>query len=145
MSKPALAAVIAASALVFATLTPSAQPKPAETTEARLAAQNALFEESWQTDLKLAPTRAMAVGDYRYNAKLGDNSLAAIAQRHEINAGFLARIKAISSAGFSEDERALLMRHPVVVRLALGPRILRADTAAVAALALVQAVLGDWR
>jgi 16S rRNA (uracil1498-N3)-methyltransferase len=32
-----------------------------------------------------------------------------------------------------------------VVRIALGPRILRADTAAVAALALVQAVLGDWK
>jgi 16S rRNA (uracil1498-N3)-methyltransferase len=47
--------------------------------------------------------------------------------------------------GFSEDERVLLARHPNVVRLALGPRILRADTAAVAVLALVQAVLGDWR
>ena len=34
---------------------------------------------------------------------------------------------------------------PNVVRIALGPRILRADTAAVAALALVQTVLGDWR
>jgi 16S rRNA (uracil1498-N3)-methyltransferase len=47
--------------------------------------------------------------------------------------------------GFAEDERAALLRLPNVIRLALGPRILRADTAAVAALALVQAVLGDWR
>jgi 16S rRNA (uracil1498-N3)-methyltransferase len=46
--------------------------------------------------------------------------------------------------GFAEEERALLLKHPSVVRLALGPRILRADTAAVAALTLVQAVLGDW-
>jgi 16S rRNA (uracil1498-N3)-methyltransferase len=46
--------------------------------------------------------------------------------------------------GFSEDERAMLLRAPNVLRLALGSRILRADTAAVAALALVQAVLGDW-
>jgi 16S rRNA (uracil1498-N3)-methyltransferase len=46
--------------------------------------------------------------------------------------------------GFAADERAALLRRPGVVRLALGPRILRADTAAVAALALVQAVLGDW-
>jgi 16S rRNA (uracil1498-N3)-methyltransferase len=46
--------------------------------------------------------------------------------------------------GFAEDERAALLKRPKVVRLALGPRILRADTAAVAALALVQAVLGDW-
>ena len=47
--------------------------------------------------------------------------------------------------GFAEEERTLLLRRANSVRLALGPRILRADTAAVAALALVQAVLGDWR
>lgn len=47
--------------------------------------------------------------------------------------------------GFAPDERAALLELPNVIRLALGPRILRADTAAVAALALVQAVLGDWR
>ena len=47
--------------------------------------------------------------------------------------------------GFAEEEREALLKRPNVVRIALGPRILRADTAAVAALALVQAVLGDWR
>jgi 16S rRNA (uracil1498-N3)-methyltransferase len=47
--------------------------------------------------------------------------------------------------GFAEGERAALLKRANVVRLALGPRILRADTAAVAALALVQTVLGDWR
>jgi 16S rRNA (uracil1498-N3)-methyltransferase len=46
--------------------------------------------------------------------------------------------------GFAEEERALLLRQPRILRLSLGPRVLRADTAAVAALALVQAVLGDW-
>jgi 16S rRNA (uracil1498-N3)-methyltransferase len=46
--------------------------------------------------------------------------------------------------GFAEDERALLLRQKRTLRLALGPRILRADTAGVAALALVQAALGDW-
>jgi len=46
--------------------------------------------------------------------------------------------------GFADDERAALLRLPNVVRLCLGPRILRADTAAVAALALVQAAVGDW-
>lgn len=45
--------------------------------------------------------------------------------------------------GFTPDERALIARHPNLCRLSLGPRILRADTAAVAALALVQAALGD--
>lgn len=47
--------------------------------------------------------------------------------------------------GFAEEERALLLRQSRTLRLSLGPRILRADTAGVAALALVQAVLGDWR
>jgi 16S rRNA (uracil1498-N3)-methyltransferase len=46
--------------------------------------------------------------------------------------------------GFAEEERALMLRQPQILRLSLGPRILRADTAAVAALALVQAALGDW-
>jgi 16S rRNA (uracil1498-N3)-methyltransferase len=47
--------------------------------------------------------------------------------------------------GFDDAERSRLGALPRVVRISLGPRILRADTAAVAALALVQAVLGDWR
>lgn len=46
--------------------------------------------------------------------------------------------------GFAEEERAVLLRQPNILRLALGPRIMRADTAAVAALALVQTALGDW-
>jgi 16S rRNA (uracil1498-N3)-methyltransferase len=47
--------------------------------------------------------------------------------------------------GFSEKERADLLARPYVTALSLGPRILRADTAAVAALALVQSFIGDWR
>jgi 16S rRNA (uracil1498-N3)-methyltransferase len=47
--------------------------------------------------------------------------------------------------GFDEEERALLRQRPHISRIALGPRILRADTAAVAALAIVQAAVGDWR
>ena len=46
--------------------------------------------------------------------------------------------------GFTDEERALVARHEKCVRVSLGPRVLRADTAAVAALAVVQAVLGDW-
>ena len=46
--------------------------------------------------------------------------------------------------GFAAEERASLLRQPHTLRLCLGPRILRADTAGVAALALVQAALGDW-
>jgi 16S rRNA (uracil1498-N3)-methyltransferase len=46
--------------------------------------------------------------------------------------------------GFAEEERAVLLRQPRTLRISLGPRVLRADTAGVAALALVQAALGDW-
>ena len=47
--------------------------------------------------------------------------------------------------GFDETERRLILSAPNVLRLNLGPRILRADTAAVAALTLIQARFGDWR
>ena len=50
----------------------------------------------------------------------------------------------VTERGFAEEERRLLLRQPRTLRLSLGPRILRADTAGVAALALVQAALGDW-
>jgi 16S rRNA (uracil1498-N3)-methyltransferase len=46
--------------------------------------------------------------------------------------------------GFSEAERSLISGKPYAHAISLGPRIMRADTAAVAALAVVQAVLGDW-
>ncbi|MET0942186.1 MAG: 16S rRNA (uracil(1498)-N(3))-methyltransferase [Mesorhizobium sp.] len=46
--------------------------------------------------------------------------------------------------GFSEDERRQLRALPFVTPIPLGPRILRADTAAVAALAVIQATIGDW-
>ena len=47
--------------------------------------------------------------------------------------------------GFAPEEREWIRARPHVVGLSLGPRILRADTAAVAALAVVQAARGDWR
>ena len=47
--------------------------------------------------------------------------------------------------GFDPEERAALLAKPFVHPISLGPRVMRADTAAVAALALVNAALGDWR
>ncbi|MFZ1727681.1 MAG: 16S rRNA (uracil(1498)-N(3))-methyltransferase [Albidovulum sp.] len=47
--------------------------------------------------------------------------------------------------GFSDAERVRLRALPYVVPVSLGPRILRADTAAAAAITLWQAALGDWR
>jgi 16S rRNA (uracil1498-N3)-methyltransferase len=46
--------------------------------------------------------------------------------------------------GFDEDERAAILSVPGALRLSLGPRVLRADTASVAALTLIQATHGDW-
>lgn len=47
--------------------------------------------------------------------------------------------------GFDEAERAAILATPRVLRISLGPRVLRADTAAVAALAMIQATIGDWK
>jgi 16S rRNA (uracil1498-N3)-methyltransferase len=70
-------------------------------------------------------------------------ALAAARSRHQTPAPVAVLIG--PEGGFADDERAMLIARPNVARIALGPRILRADTAAVAALALVQSVLGDWR
>jgi 16S rRNA (uracil1498-N3)-methyltransferase len=67
------------------------------------------------------------------------------ALRQELDAADGIDILIGPEGGFAEEERALLLRQPRTLRLSLGPRILRADTAGVAALALVQAALGDWR
>ena len=81
--------------------------------EGRLMAQNALFEEQYQSDLKFSPERATAYGDYRYNDQLDDASLAGIARRHAADQAFLARLKAISTTGFSEQD---LLSHDLLIR-----------------------------
>jgi hypothetical protein len=70
--------------------------------ESRIAAQNALFEEQYQSDLKAHPQTATAFGDYRYNDQLDDRSLAAIENQHARDEGFLARLNAIPTSGFPE-------------------------------------------
>ena len=79
----------------------------------RLAAQNALFEEEYQADLKASPQTATARGDYRYNDQLNDVSLAQAEREHATNENFLARLKAISTAGFPEQD---LLSHDLLVR-----------------------------
>jgi uncharacterized protein (DUF885 family) len=80
----------------------------------RLAAQNALFDEQYESDLKNFPDRATSFGDYRYNDKLGDYSLAGIAQRHKADAAFLQRLKAIPTTGFSDQDQ---VSHDLLVRI----------------------------
>jgi uncharacterized protein (DUF885 family) len=80
----------------------------------RVATQNALFEEQYQTDLKNFPERATSYGDYRYNDKLAEYSLAAIAARHKTDEDFLARLKAIPAGGFSDQDQ---LSHDLLTRV----------------------------
>jgi uncharacterized protein (DUF885 family) len=80
----------------------------------RLVAQNALFEEQYESDLRNFPERATAFGDYRYNDKLAEYSLAAIAQRNETNRAFLSRLQAIPTRGFSDQDQ---LSHDLLIRV----------------------------
>jgi len=83
------------------------------------------------------PVRKLILCDERADGKDPISTL------REITKGPIA-ILIGPEGGFSSDEREILLALPYVIRLSLGPRILRADTAGVAALALVQSVCGDW-
>jgi uncharacterized protein (DUF885 family) len=80
----------------------------------RLAAQNALFDEQYESDLRNFPTRATAYGDYRYNDKLGEYSLAAVAERNQTDHTFLSRLDAINTSGFSDQDQ---LSHDLLVRV----------------------------
>ena len=71
----------------------------------RLAAQNALFDEYYENRLKESPQLATSQGDTRYNDRLADYSLAGIARSEAVSDGFLVRLKAIPTAGFSEQDQ----------------------------------------
>jgi len=85
-----------------------------KTVAERLAAQNALFDEQYESDLRNFPERATAFGDYRYNDQLAEYSLAAIAQRDQTNRGFLARLQAIPTTGFSDQD---VLSHDLLIRV----------------------------
>src|SRR3974390_2832786 len=80
----------------------------------RVAAQNALFEEQYESDLRNFPERATAFGDYRYNHKLADYSLSAIMLRNQTNREFLSRLQAIATTGFSDQDQ---LSHDLLVRV----------------------------
>ncbi|HEX8813423.1 MAG TPA: DUF885 domain-containing protein [Terracidiphilus sp.] len=103
----------AVSALFLAAVSQVAFAQAPGSVASRLAAQNALFDESWQVNLKMSPMLATAVGDYRYNDQLGDYSLTAPAERHQREVADLARIKAIDPAGFPEQD---LISHDLFLR-----------------------------
>ncbi len=80
----------------------------------RLAAQNALFDEYYETELRNLPQMATAFGDYRYNDRLNDYSLQSIQQRHKTDEDFLKRLQAIPTEGFSDQDQT---SHDLLVRV----------------------------
>ena len=72
--------------------------------EARRAALNKLLAEEWEYELKEGPEGATIYGDYRYNDKVSDLSLAHIRQQYEDGKRWLARFQAIDTTGFPEQE-----------------------------------------
>src|SRR5271155_5493602 len=87
---------------------------PADSVAARLAAQNALFEEQYQSDLKSSPETATSYGDYRYNDQLDNVSMAEAEREHAVDGKFLARLKAIPTEGFGEQD---VLSHQLMVRM----------------------------
>src|SRR5947209_8163916 len=79
----------------------------------RVAAQNKLFDEYYETGLKNSPERATAVGDYRYNSLLGQYSLAEIARQHAEADDFLKRLKEIPTDGMTDKD---LLSHKLLER-----------------------------
>jgi uncharacterized protein (DUF885 family) len=105
-----LSLVLAACLPLSASLSFAAAP---DSVASRLAAQNALFEEQYQADLKASPQTATAYGDYRYNDKLDDASMAEVEREHATDEKFLARLNAISTTGFGEQD---ILSHQLLVR-----------------------------
>jgi uncharacterized protein (DUF885 family) len=102
MRNLAVLGVLGLACLVFAETAPVAD---------RVAKQNALFEESYQAFLKNFPERATAFGDYRYNDKLAQYSLAEITRQHAEGDDFLARLKAIPTDGMGDTD---LLSHRIL-------------------------------
>ena len=81
---------------------------------ARLSAQNALFDAQFESDLRFSPLTATSYGDYRYNDRLDEVSPAALAAANAADRKFLARIRAIPTAGFAPQD---LLSHEVFERM----------------------------
>lgn len=100
--------------LIVLVLAQSALPQTVKPLAERLAAQNALFDEQYESDLREFPERATVFGDYRYNDRLNDHSLEAIMRRHDTDQEFLKRIEAISTVDFSDQDQ---LSHDLMIRI----------------------------
>jgi len=80
-------------------------PLSTESVTARIAAQNALFKQQFNDDMRTSPESETARGDYRDNAILDDYSLAASVKQNAIDRAYRAKLVAISTDGFPEQDR----------------------------------------
>lgn len=104
------AAILVALSFSSGPLTPlmhaqAAPAKPDQSVESRREALNKLLDEQWQYTLKDSPELATIVGDYRYNDRWTDFSVAHIMQQKKDAQDFIARFEAIDTNGFPEHER----------------------------------------
>jgi len=90
---------------VAVALAATSQAAPTTDASARVAALNALLAEQWQWSLKEQPEFATILGDYRYNDRWSDISLAHAQQQKRDTEAFLKRFRAIDTSGFSEQDR----------------------------------------
>jgi len=101
--------------LVFLlTVAVSVSGQDAKPTADRVAAQNAIFDDYYESELRNFPERATSFGDYRYNDKLDDYSLDGIMQHHKTDEDFLARINAIPTTGFADQDQ---LSHDLLARV----------------------------
>ena len=116
LASPAMKTHISLSGLLASVVLVFCAPVSAQSAgsmQQRLATQNALFDEYYETELKTHPQMASAFGDYRYNDQLNDYSLAAIESENQRDQAWLARLKAIQVTGFPEQDR---LSHDVLTR-----------------------------
>jgi uncharacterized protein (DUF885 family) len=100
--------------LFLAVLSTSVLAQDLKPVAQRVAAQNTLFDQQYESDLRDFPERATAFGDYRYNDKLGERSLAAIVERERTDQDFLTRLEAIPTTGFSDQDQ---LSHDLLIRV----------------------------
>src|SRR5512143_1607228 len=96
-------AMALALAAVFAVA--AAQAAPAADVPSRLKALNDLLAEQWEYQLKESPEFATILGDYRYNDRFSDISLAHAREQKKDAQAFVVRFEAIDTAGFDEQDR----------------------------------------
>jgi uncharacterized protein (DUF885 family) len=98
----------------FLALTSFANGKNVKTLDDRRKELRQLIADEWEYEMRESPESATVLGDYRYNDRWSDNSLAHIQQQKEAIGKWLERFNAIDTSGFPEQEKlnqSLMLRN----------------------------------